>query len=179
MTCESCQQREACVHIQEVVENKAKVLHLCSECAAANGLLPENAEGIDLNAVIYNLTSQALAHGKTGEGAVDADAPQQSCSGCGTTTADYRQTGRLGCPTCYATFAELLEPMMAATHRGERHQGKTPGRTPGPERTQPPGTTSVTDLEQDLARAVASEAYERAAELRDRIRAVARATSEK
>jgi protein arginine kinase activator len=68
-------------------------------------------------------------------------------------------------------FAKALTPALKHVHRGLRHAGKSPGGA-----GVTPGEGDVLDrvelsrLEEELARAVAVEAYERAAELRDQIK---------
>ena len=79
---------------------------------------------------------------------------------------DFRKTGRLGCPECYAYFAEGLEPLLGAVQRGSQHVGKIPAR----ESVRVKKTAEVAGLRKALDRAVADEEYEKAAELRDRIR---------
>ena len=37
MLCEHCNEREATVHLTQVLEGEVKKLHLCEECAAQSG----------------------------------------------------------------------------------------------------------------------------------------------
>ena len=57
------------------------------------------------------------------------DAPGESdggteCSFCGLTFADFRRTGRLGCPHCYETFGDQLPRLLRRIHGGVKHVGK-------------------------------------------------------
>ena len=48
------------------------------------------------------------------------------CPRCGFTQADFKKSGRLGCPECYKTFAEGLAGLLKTMHKGTRHMGKAP-----------------------------------------------------
>jgi protein arginine kinase activator len=57
------------------------------------------------------------------EQAVGADL---KCPRCGFSQADFKKSGRLGCPECYKTFAEGLGGLLKTMHKGTRHTGKAP-----------------------------------------------------
>ena len=48
------------------------------------------------------------------------------CPHCGFSQADFKKSGRLGCPECYQTFAEGLAGLLKTMHKGTRHTGKAP-----------------------------------------------------
>ena len=61
------------------------------------------------------------------------------CPRCGFTQADFKKSGRLGCPECYKTFAEGLEGLLKTMHKGTRHVGKVPEvAAPDPRPFRPP-----------------------------------------
>lgn len=171
MQCEGCQQNEATVHIQEVVGDKAKALHLCSECAVKRGLPIGDPEQLGLASLLYKLGAGAVEGEPSTEdgGDAGAGAEEASCPDCGLGEREFRQAGRLGCGRCYETFSALVEASLGNLHRGTRHSGKIPGGAcPGAAARLQHG--GYARLQEELARAVAAEAYERAAELRDQIR---------
>ncbi|QGJ71145.1 Nucleotide excision repair protein, with UvrB/UvrC motif [Planctomycetales bacterium 10988] len=99
-----------------------------------------------------------------------AEATQSvKCSVCGISFQEFRQSGRLGCPHDYEAFQKELEPLLLNVHGASEHQGKQPKRFPFDtgERTQ------LIVLRKEMASAVEKEDYERASELRDRIRDLA------
>lgn len=51
---------------------------------------------------------------------------EKSCSACGTTLADFRRTGLLGCAECYRVFREELLSAVRSVQGGLRHEGKEP-----------------------------------------------------
>jgi protein arginine kinase activator len=88
------------------------------------------------------------------------------CPVCGFTQADFKKTGRLGCSSCYVAFADGLNSLLKAMHKGTSHVGKLPVRAQK--------TLALSDrmktLTEDLRKAVQEENYETAAALRDEIR---------
>lgn len=93
------------------------------------------------------------------------------CGECGLAFADFQQQGRLGCPACYTAFAAEMLPLLRQIHGHVEHTGKNSGGSPpvAGERRQ------IDDLRLALDEAVRSEDYERAATLRDEIRALEQA----
>ena len=89
-----------------------------------------------------------------------------ACPACGFTQADFKKTGRLGCPVCYDTFAEGLSGLLKAMHRRTTHTGKIPARL---KRSIEMGAR-VSQLKRDLDKAVMEENYENAAEIRDQLK---------
>ena len=96
-----------------------------------------------------------------------------TCEHCGMTWAEFRQGGLLGCEHDYAAFEKDLTPLLQRAHEGGTHHvGKTPVRGRGNAeagvvvRRQP----DLARLRKDLAKAVETEDYERAAKLRDQIK---------
>jgi protein arginine kinase activator len=111
------------------------------------------------------LTNFVLAHsGATKETA------NGTCEHCGMTWAEFRQSGLLGCEHDYAFYDKELTPLLQRAHEGGTHHlGKVPSRCGGagvPVKRR----FDVTKLRKELARAIETEDYERAAKLRDQIR---------
>ena len=98
------------------------------------------------------------------------------CSGCGTTWDKIRHDGRVGCATCYFEFREQLSGVMARVQRGETHTGKTPRsiekRQHRLQHLRKRRDNQLAVLQARLQNAVASEKYEEAARLRDKIKIV-------
>ena len=88
------------------------------------------------------------------------------CSRCGFSQADFKKSGRLGCPECYRTFAEGLSGLLKTMHKGVRHVGKAPEAL----RQTRENVDRLKTLQKKLAKAVEEENYEAAATLRDEIK---------
>ena len=169
MTCDHCSSAEAIVHIQELDGTTKRSLHLCGACAVELGFLDTDVPGAYLVSGLCkletNVVTEALAPNPAGE----TDETDLTCPHCGTTSQDLRTIGRLGCAECYTVYAAILAPSLPSLHRGNRHSGRTP-RSSGRDEAASAGRTSVAVLKRELNRAVVSEAYEKAAELRDELR---------
>lgn len=157
MKCEVCQDREATIHLTQVVDGAVKKIHLCETCAAEKGF---DIHGpMSITDILLGLGEEEAPTAKavmSGEGA---------CPHCHLRRADFKKTGRLGCPACYDSFHDELEPILKAIHRSEQHKGKVPVR----ERERVRHTVEVESLQQQLETAIAKEHFEEAAKLRDAI----------
>lgn len=158
MVCDSCGQGEAVVHLTQVVDNQMTTSHLCEQCAAAKGL--DTVEG-QPNFALTDFLAQM------GEAPEQDASLEATCGFCGLTAAAFRETGRLGCSHCYATFDSHLRGVLRRIHGGTQHVGKVylPSDPTVFERAK-----RAEGLRGRLRRAVESEDFERAAELRDLIR---------
>ena len=159
MICGNCGSGEAVVHLTQIVNNEMSTAHLCEKCAAEKGLeaTPEPTK--------FPLTDFLAQMGeKTAEEQADPSGP---CGFCGLSFSDFRDSGRLGCPHCYSTFEAHLRGLLRRIHGGTAHVGKVylpPDASAGEMERRLEG------LRRKLQRAVDSEDFERAAELRDQIR---------
>ena len=172
MLCQICHINEASIHIQEVLGSTKTTLHLCPECAESNGINGQANGNLKLAAIAYKITAQKLGLETWNS---DQDAPRtppRTCPNCGLDSDQLATNGRLGCPTCYETFDDLIAPHLARIHRGTKHTGHHPKNTPATPRAEPwrELADQLKRLEDDLVRAVQSEQYEDAATLRDQIR---------
>jgi protein arginine kinase activator len=163
MQCENCGERPAAIHLTQIVNNAVTQQHLCEVCAAEKGVHTEAS-------VAKFPLSDFLA--SMGEGTAPAApaANAGACGACGATLHDFQETGRLGCPECYATFATHLRTLLRRVHGASQHVG-APYLGPsgaGADRPVP----DLAALRERLQRAVATEDFELAARLRDQIRAL-------
>jgi protein arginine kinase activator len=159
MSCDQCREREAVIHLTQIVNEQVTTLHLCEKCAAEKGVENPGATKTPLGSFL-------AAMGKGAE-EVPASRPGDVCNRCGATFQDFRETGRLGCPDCYRAFdvplRDLLRRLHGSTHHlGERYAEREPAATVAREQS--------VDLREQLRLAVETENFELAAELRDRLR---------
>ena len=155
-TCEVCKEREATVHLTQVVDGTIKKLHLCEECAAKSGI---DVQGpISINDILLGL-------GVVQKEPAAVPAAEKVCPRCHMRRTDFKKTGRFGCGACYDTFAEELPPLLKAMHRSEQHVGKVPEA----ESLRFRASQELGRLEEELRKAVAEERFEDAAHTRDRI----------
>ena len=155
MLCDVCKTNPATVFLTQIVDGKMQKINLCKPCS--------KEKGID-DPLNFELADQFLGLGEALE--IEKGGASRKCPACGFSQADFKKTGRLGCANCYETFSDGLESLLKAMHKGTSHVGKIPARL---ERTILFNARMKT-LQQDLAKAVADEKYEAAAEIRDRIK---------
>ncbi len=165
MLCENCHQNEASVHLTQVVDGKVEKFHLCEDCAAQKGI-DVHAQPMDLSGMMENIQDE-LAHLKE-ERTPPHSARVTMCPICGMTRKDILKKGRLGCEHCYNCFAAEMLPVILSLQHSDQHMGKVPGRSS--ERLK--ASVETIRLRRELDKAVAGENYERAAELRDQIKAL-------
>lgn len=161
MTCDRCGD-DAVVHFTQITGGEMKTMHLCEPCAAAKGLdsTPQTPASFQL--------SNLLAQMGTGHGG-SLKTAQGTCSFCGLELSDFREAGRFGCPHCYTSFESGVRGLLRRIHGSTQHVGKVylPSDPTRSERT-----ARAERLKKKLDRAVQSEDFERAAEIRDQIRAL-------
>lgn len=193
MKCDLCD-REATVHEWAKKAGQKFEKHLCEECARKQGV------AIQPQQQISQLITHLIAGAKPGMPQAQLNPTVQvgACPSCGTTYAQFRHSGLLGCPGCYQAFETQLGPLLQRAHEGgTHHSGKVPylGNQPAapPPRAQPgPRTASrpmvpkpvagpaapseaavraekIKRLRAQLKEAVATEQYEKAARLRDEL----------
>lgn len=111
MICQNCGTREATTLVQTVVGNHVKKAALCSPCA-----------GLPQPAAVLDAMMSALAELRT-------RATAARCPVCRISFANFRETGRFGCPNCYEHFIAQVKDLLPRVHAGAyQHRGKTPGR---------------------------------------------------
>lgn len=155
MICDVCKNNQATVFLTQIVDGKMQKVNLCESCSKDKG--------------VTDPTGFALADLLLGLGAaqeMERGGNAGKCPVCGFGQADFKKTGRLGCATCYETFAEGLGPLLKGMHKGTVHVGKVPGRLALSMERE----SRLIDLQRDLKTAVSDENYESAAKIRDQIR---------
>jgi protein arginine kinase activator len=185
MKCQKCA-KPAVVHLTEIVsenanpgEKKTTVeIHLCLDHAVAAGLLtPLGGDGAQTVSIQTLSTKKdqtdapaAIVPAVPEEtGLVAAqDRPLETCPVCGMTWAQFRHGGVLGCGHDYDVFGPRLLPLLKRTQEGAlEHVGKIP-----PRRRREEGDHQVVTLRlrRELQKAIDAENYERAAQVRDKLR---------
>ena len=161
MICDLCGEREATVHLTEIIDDETRELHLCETCAQEKG-----AKAVEHFGLAGLLAGLADFGAKAEEGAPK----KRVCSQCGISYEDFRKTGRFGCAGCYEAFHNVLAPLLKRIHGSTRHLGKVPAGSAAPKAGET--AEDLTHLKERLRQAISSEDFEEATRLRDRIRAL-------
>ena len=172
MLCQNCGKNEASVHYKENINGRIKEYDLCPECAAE---LEKNSpveissveeifkdKMFDLTPLISGLFGLALG------AAPSSISETKRCPVCGSTFAEIAKSGRIGCPECYKTFENELEPTVNQLHGASKMVGRAPKRLGEKHRRE----EKIASLKAELQQAIEAQAFEHAAELRDEIKAL-------
>ncbi len=166
MVCQFCKQKEAKVHLTQIVDNEVKKVDLCEACAKEKGV--NDPTGFAIADLLLGLGAA-----QTMEEASEAKGVDLRCPTCGYTQADFKKSGRLGCAHCYEVFADGLDALLKSMHKGTVHKGKIPPAV----RKAVDAAARMGKLQKDLQGAIAREDFETAARLRDEIKAVKAASA--
>ncbi|MBI3725457.1 UvrB/UvrC motif-containing protein [bacterium] len=169
MICESCQKNTATVHLTEIVQKQKKELHLCEDCARDKG--DSIVKGtFSVNEYLGNLADAAKKKAEKGGEKTRAKPAVEigPCPACGLTFPDFKASGRLGCYNDYEHFKRELLPLLEKIHGATQHTGRVPSQVG----TKMEKQKLLAILRKDLNQAIQREEYERAAELRDKIKNV-------
>jgi protein arginine kinase activator len=153
--CDKCG-KPATVHLTEIADGEKIEKHLCEDCAASEGIT------VKANLPISQLLEDFILQSAGREETADL-----KCDVCGLSFGEFRQRGVLGCPNDYDAFSEALDPMLKQAQEGTvQHMGKLPRRGGSGQQKH----AAVLRLRAELKKAITAENYEKAAELRDRLK---------
>ena len=164
-TCEICKEREATVHLTQVIDGKVKKMHLCEQCAAKSGF-DVNAP-LSITDILLSMGMQKPAD-EPAEVVPVAAGMERTCPRCHMRRTDFKKGGRFGCAECYEAFADELPPLLKQMHRSDHHTGKIPANQGRKIKTD----AEIAAMQTKLKKAIASEAFEEAARIRDQIEAM-------
>lgn len=162
MLCSQCKQKEASVFFQAILNNQVIQMNLCDSCAKEKGVSWESGT-LSISDWIAHLAGGTLELPREGR--------VFKCKNCGLKYSEFKETGRLGCDSCYESFRPLLKDLIRRIHGFDQHKGKSSfSREKSPE----PGAPELADLKARLSAAIRKENFEEAVRLRDRIRQLER-----
>ena len=168
MLCDECGKREANVHIMQIGPDGRMERNLCEHCATLTYGDWIDGPSKAKKEVSPNEFLQSAFRGAQKEEPQGSET--LSCPVCGMTYEEVKKTGRMGCDECYRAFRAQMEPFIRRVHGGNLHKGKIPRRTGRAMGMQ----QEIVNLRARLQQAVSQEAYEQAAEYRDKIRELER-----
>ncbi len=162
MLCQECKEKKATVHVTSIINGKKTELYLCEECAQKKGEWGFAAEPLSL----HNFISGFLGGLEPGIKPKTELPGISRCEKCGLTFEEFAQKGRFGCQECYEAFSSQLPAILKKVHGREEYRGKIPRRTGGVLRKK----REIEDLRKAMEKSVKEEDFEKAAEIRDKIR---------
>jgi protein arginine kinase activator len=161
MLCQNCQKRIANIQVTQVSNNGKNVIYLCEQCAREEGKFITGAP----------LSVNDFFSGLIGFPVRPSVAEQQLvCEKCGMSYEEFKKVGKLGCENCYQVYGEKLVPLLRRLHGNLQYHGKVPKKIFETSKV----SKEIDLLKEQLDKAVKNEEYERAAEIRDKIRELER-----
>jgi protein arginine kinase activator len=164
MKCQQCE-KPATFHITELTGSEPQELHLCED-HAREYLTQADAVEVETPPSLAGVLAQQLKVGQTAEELSRLD--QRACPICGITFFEFRNQGRLGCPHDYTCFGDELEPLLVNIHGDKEHKGKRPKNLP----RDGDSARDLIRLRREMKEAIEREDYERASQLRDKIKTI-------
>lgn len=151
MLCERCNKNPATMHYTQVINGEVTEYHLCEKCARDEKLTKDFSD-FD----IFNMFAPKKVKSES----------TLVCPTCKTTLAEFRKRGIAGCAKCYDVFASVIEPILLQTQGTKSHLKSKPVAK------QETKEEKIARLNTSLKEAIAKEEYEKAAALRDEIKAL-------
>ncbi len=156
MLCQSCEKRQASTHIKTILNGELREFDLCPECAAKLGYGSFfNNFGFDIDKLFGSFMDSNEGRKKT-----------KRCNFCGSSFDEIAKTGKVGCAHCYEEFYDELLPSIRRIHGRTNHTGKL-ARSAG---TEVKVRNEITKCKYELEQAIKTQEFEKAAELRDKIK---------
>ncbi|WP_431188266.1 UvrB/UvrC motif-containing protein [Clostridiisalibacter paucivorans] len=143
-----------------MINGKKTEVHLCDECAKKNKEINFNSPFS-----IHQFLA-GLLEGTQEEPFELNYLNEIKCANCGMTFDRFKQIGKFGCPKCYHSFRDKSIPLIKGIHGHDRHIGKVPKRAGDNIRIK----KDIERLKLKLDDAIEREAFEQAAEIRDKIK---------
>lgn len=185
MKCDKCG-KEASVSLKVIFNGNSHNIHLCSECMKEYSNLPEGADLKNINAENISFNPKDLEGllqkfipsleevingfyeykynqaNKDLEYIINID--EKSCPYCGNLESNIRN-GEFGCPYCYKFKKSLTDRVLKTYNNLTEYKGSYPRA----ERKFKKVADEIKDLSQRLNESVATEDYELAADLKEKI----------
>jgi protein arginine kinase activator len=161
MLCQKCKKNPATITLTQIVNNEKITLQICKDCAAEIGFhSPLDSMQFPLAELLSGMVQQKFPH------KAEEALPTITCRKCGLTFEAFSRQGRFGCGQCYEAFRPRLESIMRKLHGSSLHKGKLPTA----DESEAHVIQEEERLETELKKAIEAEDFERAADLRDKLR---------
>lgn len=187
MKCELCHQAEAETAITKKIDGVEKELYVCKACAAKSASESKSESKGKGNVSRISVVGgkdeppppfvEDLVKATLGFMKGVAEAEQnvnRKCPGCHANWEQIKSSGRLGCPSCWKTFAQQIQSEFLAQQFGKRHLGAVPAVT---EVKDPADQRAI--LARALKAAIKREDYHEAARIQHQLEALGPAAAEK
>lgn len=159
--CQNCNNKVASVHFTQIINDNKVEMHLCEQCAKDKGHF-----GMGAPLSINDFFTGLIGLGHSAPYIVSTPPQPVVCDKCGMSYEEFQKTGKMGCSNCYEIYGDKLKPMLKRLHGNAEHHGKVPAVV----QKALSASKKVDKLKEELKAAIQNEEYEKAAEIRDKIR---------
>ncbi|WP_067729170.1 UvrB/UvrC motif-containing protein [Oceanobacillus damuensis] len=169
MECQECHERPATLHFKQIINGEETAVSMCEDCAKKKGYMSYPEEGYSLHDLLTGLFNFDNLKMSNPSGKQLKQVKDLQCSSCGMTFSEFKKVGKFGCAHCYESFASRLEPIFRRVHAGNtKHFGKIPKRAGSDLHVK----RQLKSYKEELKNLIESEAFEEAAKVRDKIKAL-------
>lgn len=163
--CSQCNKKPATIKLTRIIDGEVTELTLCKDCAAEISPYQKKLQ-TNLSEILQKLIGGSGAQKPEEEKTQEKQKIKIKCSRCGLSYDTYKSSLFLGCNECYESFDKYITSDLRRIHGSTTHIGKMP---PG-YRARFEKHRTLTDLQKALEQSIADEDFEKAIELRDKIR---------
>jgi protein arginine kinase activator len=150
--------------VTQVINNQETEVYLCSECASLG-----NSVNLGLSSIFDDLVSNIIGFdSNTRRKNIEEVNDIKLCEKCGMSYKEFEKTGKIGCENCYKTFGEMFTPVIKKIQKNVKHTGKFPEKM----KEKIILDKEIEKLKSELNEAVSKEEYEKAADIRDKIKKI-------
>lgn len=163
MICENCNKREAVLNLSKIMDGESTSIWLCEKCAKEYGktmftdIDEEKDEYVSFNNVLSILFDDVNKKNEK---------LKTECPSCGTKISEIEKGKLLGCGECYKIFYKEIDEIVEKDNMYNEHKGCVPSRLGKEIEIK----REIKQLEKEMEIAIAIEAYEKAAVIRDKIK---------
>ncbi len=180
MKCENCGEATANVRYTQIVNGVKKEMHLCEKCANELGIGKMNMS-FDMPFDFSNFFGEFLNEYNDGFMPSLALPKALKCDNCGLSFDDFVESGKFGCPSCYDTFEERIDPIIKRLQGSNRFIGRGAkksnpenelniDKTEKVDKEEKQEENKIDSLKAELKQMIKEEKYEEAAKIRDEIK---------
>jgi len=137
-------------------------MYLCEQCAREKGQF-----SFEASMGINDFFSSLMGLGNFGNYKRQVQSGD-ICNKCGMSYEEFLKSGKFGCSNCYEIYGNRLESILKRLHGNFTHQGKIPRK----KFNEINNIREINRLKELLEKAIKEEEYEKAAEIRDRIKSL-------
>ena len=131
MLCDNCKKREANVRYSENINGVRKEMNLCEECSRKLGIADKmnfdmnmNFPSLDFSRLFGGIFEDFSGFSEPDFMPLLNEIKDVKCKTCGLSFDDIVSNGRLGCPDCYETKKNRLDPILKRMQSSNRHVGR-------------------------------------------------------